>query len=320
VTFATPWLLSLLPLAALVLAWRWWRRPARPVLAVADLGLFASAAGTHTSWRIRLRWLPAALRVAAVALLIVALARPQRGLAVTSIPEEGIDIALAFDVSGSMSERTQGGGFGALGPTRLDAAKEVISDFVDTLQGDRAGLVIFQARALVMSPLTLDHAALKRTVGESASDFLPDGTAIGLGLSEALNLLRDSEARSRVVVLLTDGQNNAGEVEPLQAAQLAKALGIRVYTIGFTSQRGSGEVDESMMRSIATDTGANYYDASTLDELAKAYDDIGALERSRVGERRFTRYEEFGPWIAAAALALLAVESMLRGTVLRRFP
>jgi len=286
VTFATPWLLLLLPLVALLPLWR---------------------------------WLPAALRIAALALLIVALARPQRGLAVTSIPEEGIDIALAFDVSGSMSERTQGR-LGTLGPTRLEAAKDVIQDFIDTLEGDRAGLVIFQARSLILSPLTLDHAALKRTVSETDSDLLPDGTAIGLGLSEALNLLRESEARSRVVVLLTDGQNNAGNIEPLQAAQLASALGIRVYTIGFTSQRGSGEVDVEMLRSIATDTGATYHDAATQDELAAAYEEIGALERSRVGERRFTRYEEFGPWLAGGALGLLVVEAVLRGTLLRRFP
>jgi Ca-activated chloride channel family protein len=286
---------------------------------VADLGLIARAAGPGRSWRIRLRWLPAALRAVALALLIVALARPQRGLAVTTIPEEGIDIALAFDVSGSMSERTQGT-LGTLGPTRLEAAKQVIEDFVDTLEGDRAGLVIFQGRALVMSPLTLDHAALKRTVSQTSSDLLPDGTAIGMGLSEALNLLRDSPARSRVVVLLTDGQNNAGEIEPLQAAQLASALGIRVYTIGFTSRRGSGEIDAAVLQRIASDTGATYHDASTQEDLAQAYEEIGALERSRVGERRFTRYEEFGPWLAGGALGLLVVEAVLRGTALRRFP
>ena len=168
-TFATPWLLWLLPLAAAFLLWRWLRPAPRPVLAVADLGLLAAAQRGRWTWRLRLRWLPAALQVAALALLIVALARPQRGLAVAAIPEEGIDIALAFDVSGSMSERTllPGGGFG---PTRLDAAKAVIADFVDTLEGDRAGLVIFQGRSLVMSPLTLDHAALKRTVSETRSE------------------------------------------------------------------------------------------------------------------------------------------------------
>ena len=318
-SFATPLLLLLLPLALAFPLWRWWRPASWPTLAVADLGLLAAARGDHIGWRVRLRWLPTALRVAAVALLIVALARPQRGLAVAYVPEEGIDIALAFDVSGSMGERTQLEA-GGVGPSRLVAAKRVISDFVGTLQGDRAGLVIFQGRSLVMSPLTLDHAALTRTVQGVDTGLLPDGTAIGLGISEALNLLRESKARSRVIVLLTDGQNNAGDVQPAQAAQLAQALGIRVYTIGFTTRRGSGEVDEAVLKKIATDTGATFHDASTQAELAKAYQEIGSLERSRVGERRFTRYEEFAPWLAGAALSLLVVEAVLRGTLLRRFP
>ncbi|MEZ4553516.1 MAG: VWA domain-containing protein [Dehalococcoidia bacterium] len=318
-SFGTPWLLLLLPLTALIPLWRWRRPATRPVLAVADLGQLAAAAQGTASWRLRLRWLPAALRIAAVALVIVALARPQRGLAVTTIPEEGIDIVLALDVSGSMAERTQPAG-GGLGPPRIEAAKEVIAEFADTLRGDRAGFVIFQGRSLVMSPLTLDLEALQRTVADTESGLLPDGTAIGLGLSEALNLLRESEARSRIVVLLTDGQNNAGDVEPLQAAQLAKALDIRVYTIGFTRGRGSGEVDEAMLRRIATDTEGTYHDASTQEELAAAYEEIGDLERSRIAERRFTRYEEFAPWFAAAALALLVTESVFRATVWRRFP
>lgn len=318
-TFGSPWLLLLLPLAVLVPLWHR-RRPApTPALAVPDLGLLARAAGGHASWRVRLHWLPTALRVAGVALVVVALARPQRGLAVAAIPEEGIDIVLALDVSGSMSERTLPPG-GGLGPPRIEAAKDVIEDFVDTLRGDRAGFVIFQGRSLVLSPLTLDHAALKRTVGQTESGLLPDGTAIGLGLSEGLNLLRESEARSRIVVLLTDGQNNAGDIEPVQAAQLAKALGIRVYTIGFTSRRGSGEVDETVLRRIATDTEGAYHDASTQQELEAAYDEIGALERSRVAERQFTRYEEFAPWVAGAALGLLAAEALLRSTLWRRFP
>ncbi|HRC63387.1 MAG: VWA domain-containing protein [Dehalococcoidia bacterium] len=318
-SFGTPWLLLLLPLAALIPFWQWRRPAAHPALAVADLGVLATVARDQSSWRIRLRWLPAALRVAAIALIVVALARPQRGLAVTSIPEEGIDIVLALDVSGSMAERTQPSG-GGIGPPRIEAAKDVIAQFVDTLRGDRAGFVIFQGRSLVLSPLTLDLAALKRTVHDTESGLLPDGTAIGLGLSEALNLLRDSEAHSRIVVLLTDGQNNAGDIEPVQAAQLAKALGVRVYTIGFTSRRGSGEVDETMLRRIASDTEGAYHDASTQQELAAAYDEIGALERSRVAERTFTRYEEFAPWLAAAALALLISEAALRATLLRRFP
>lgn len=319
--FATPWLLALLPLAAALLAWRRWRRPAvSPALLVVALAPIAAAAG-RAGWRVRTRWAPGALRVLALALLVVALARPQRGLAVASLPEEGIDIVLALDISGSMSERTQPG-VGGGGPTRLEAAREVIADFTGSIEGDRVGLVVFQSRALVLSPLTLDHVALRRTVRGLESGLLPDGTAVGLGLAEALNVLRDSNARSRVIVLLTDGANNAGEVAPAQAAQLAKALGIRVYTVGFVSRSAGGGagVDETTLRRIAAETQAAYYDAATEEELQRAYEAIGALERSRVAERRFTSYREFGPWLALAAIGLLVAEAGLRATVWRRHP
>ena len=317
-TFATPWLLLLVPVAALVLAWRWLRPGPRASLAVADLGLLAAAAGRHRGWRVRLRWLPAVLRAVAVLLLVLAIARPQRGLAVTFVPEEGIDIVLAFDVSGSMTERVAG--TAASRPTRLEAARTVIKDFVDSLEGDRVGLVVFQSRALALSPLTLDHEALKSAVEDADTGLLADGTAIGLGLAEALNVIRESEARSKVVVLLTDGSNNSGEIEPLQAAQLAKALDIRVYTIGFVSRRGADDIDEETLRRIAAETEAEYYDAATQADLERSYEAISKLERSRVGENRFTRYQEFGPWLAGAALALLTVEALSRATLFRRYP
>ena len=315
-TFAAPALLVLLPVLGVLFAWRRWRRPAaQPALAVNDLGLLAAAAAGG-SWRLRLRWVPDALRLLAVVALILAIARPQRGVAVTLLPEEGVDIVLALDMSGSMSQGTAGRG----APTRLEAARTVIDSFVGSLQGNRVGLVIFQARSLVMSPLTLDRDALRKTVKAIQPGLLPDGTAIGLGLAEALNLLRESDARSRVVVLLTDGENNAGEIKPLQAGQLAKALGIRVYTVGFISTRGANDVDEATLRRIATESGGAYYDAATQEELAKAYAAIATLERSHIGERRFTSYEEYAPWLIGAALALLAIETTLRASWLRRHP
>ena len=317
-TFATPALLLLLPAAAAPLILRWLRASRRPALAFADLSAVHRAADGRPSWRRRLRALPDLLRAAAVAVLIVALARPQEGLAITLLPEEGIDIVVALDASSSMEQRTSDF------VTRLAAARTVVEEFVAGLEGDRVGLVVFQSRALVLSPLTLDHDALTRAVRAVRSDLLPDGTAIGLGVSEALNLLRDSPARSRVVVLLTDGQNNAGEVEPMEAAQIASALAIRVYTIGFRADSAlapdAGGIDEATLRRIASVTGAAYYDASTERELAGAYAAIGELERSRVGERRFTSFREFAPWLAAAALALITVEAALRATALRRYP
>ncbi len=318
-TFATPALLLLLPLAALPPLWRWLRVHRQPALAVAELDVLREATQNVATWRLRLRALPELLRVAAVVMVIVALARPQEGLALTLLPEEGIDIVVALDVSSSMQQLTPDG------ETRLQAARAVVQDFVSGLEGDRVGLVIFQSRALALSPLTLDHKALNQTVRDVISGLIPDGTAIGMGLAEALNLLRDSPARSRVVVLLTDGQNNSGEVDPLDAAQVARALDVRVYTIGFVGAGGalSGfvqSVDEVSLRRIAEITDASYYNAATGAQLAQVYESIGELERSRIGERRFMSFREFAPWFAGAALALLACEAALRATALRRYP
>jgi len=320
ITFATPWVLALLLVLPVAAIWRWRWPSRRPVLVVADLGVARAAQGGG-SVRLRLRWLPGLLRLTAIALLILAVARPQRGLAITLLPEEGIDVVLAFDVSGSMLQRTPPRG-GEAGPVRLDAAKAVIEDFVAGLEGDRVGLVAFQSRALMLSPLTLDHDALLQTVRSVRTGLLPEGTAIGLGLGESVALLQDSPARSRVIVLLTDGENNAGEVDPIEAARLAEALDIRVYTIAFTGlvTPAGGAPNSSTLSRIAEITEADAYAATTEEELARAYETIGALERSRIGERRFTRFEELGPALLAGAVALLVVEGVLRATVWRRYP
>ena len=234
------------------------------------------------------------------------------------LPEDGIDIVVALDVSGSM---TQLGEPGVGAPTKLEAAQEVISEFIESLEGDRVGLVTFQSRALLLSPLTLDHDALTRQVEAAESGLIPDGTAIGLGLAEALNLLRESPARSRIVVLLTDGENNQGEVPPMQAARIAETLGIRVYTIGLHGAiRGGSQVDVRLLQQIAAVTGAGYFDAATQNELSEAYREVRRLERSRIGERRFTEFREYGPLLAIAALLLLAAEAGLRATAFRRYP
>lgn len=313
-TFSAPWLLVLVPLLLALAALRSLRPRPRPALSIAESSpVIAAAAGS--SWRIRFRWLPAALRLLALLLPVIALARPRQGLAREAIPEEGIDIVVALDVSSSMVERTPDG------RTRLESAKTVIEDFIESLEGDRVGLVVFQSRAVAMAPLTLDHEAVTRAVQDMSPGLVADGTAIGLGLAESLNLLRESPARSRVVVLLTDGQNNAGEVAPVAAADLASVLGIRVYTVGFLAASGAPtNVDAAVLAEIAEQTGGRTFDASTGEELAEAYDEIGRLERSLIGEREFTAYREFGPYLAAAALALLVHEAVLRSTWLRRHP
>ncbi len=314
-TFAAPALLIGLPAVAAFTLWRALRGSRRPALAVADLGPWRSAGSGGSSVRLRLLWVGPALRVAAAILVVVALARPRQGLAVVTIPEEGIDIVAALDVSTSMGNITE-----RFGPTRLEAARAVLEEFFGTLEGDRVGMVIFQSRALVLSPLTDDLDAMASRVRVAGPGLIEDGTAIGLGLAESVGILRESPARSRIVVLLTDGQNNTGEVTPVEAAQMAAALGVRVYTVAFLSFDGTSAVDEATLRRIAALTDASYYDARTQEELAAAYEEIGRLERSRVGERRFESFHEFGPWLVGAAALLLAVDALLASTWLRRQP
>ena len=315
-TFATPEMLWLLPPVALLSLFRL-LRPGR----VADLSIAdgdAAEAAARPTWRLRFRWLPTALRVAAVLVAIVALARPREGLAVTRLPSEGIDIVIAVDVSSSM--RISSGS--APGATRLSDAQQVVNAFVETLDGDRVGLVIFQSRALALAPLTHDLEAIQQRIDSLKSGLIVDGTAIGLGITEALTLLEESPARSRVVVLLTDGDNNIGEIQPIQAARIAQALGVRVYTIGFVSGGGlpNAVLDERTLRAVSESTDARFYNARTQEELLQAYSDIGELERSRVGERRFVAFREFTPWFLLGVLGLLLGELALRVTWLRRYP
>ncbi len=314
-TFASPELLWLLPVVLLLGLLRL-IRPTR----VADLSIAdgdAATAASRPTWRLRLRWLPTALRIAAVLVAIVALARPREGLAVTQLPSEGIDVVVAVDVSSSM---TISSGLGR-GNTRLSQAQAVIGAFVETLAGDRVGLVVFQSRALALAPLTHDLEAIKLRIDSLEPGLLADGTAIGLGITEALTLLEQSPARSRVVVLLTDGHNNAGEIDPLQAARIAQALDVHVYTIGFASGGISGiAVDGQTLRQVAESTDAKYYNARTQEELLQAYADIGQLERSRVGERRFVAFREYAPWFLVGVLVLLLGEFALRTTWFRRYP
>jgi len=315
-TFATPELLWLLPVVALLALVRLLRPTRVADLSIADRN--AADAAARPTWRLRLRWLPSALRIAAVLIAIVALARPREGLAITQLPAEGIDIVIAVDVSSSM---TISSGLGR-GSTRLSEAQEVVSAFVQTLTGDRVGLVIFQSRALALAPLTHDLDAIQSRIDSLAPGLVADGTAIGLGITESLTLLEQSPARSRVVVLLTDGHNNAGQIQPLQAARIAQALDIHVYTIGFV---GGGSlsgiaVDAQTLRAVSELTDAKFYNARTQDELLEAYADIGQLERSRVGERRFIAFREYAPWFLLGVLVLLLGELTLRVTWLRRYP
>ena len=301
-----------IPLLAL---WQLRGRQARPVLRMSSL---AGARAAVPTWRVRLRWLPAALRLAAVALIIVAVARPQSGQADTLLPQEGIDIVLVLDTSTSMRQPVVDG------DSRLEIAQRVLRSFVAERETDRLGLVVFRSRSFVLSPLTVDYSAFQSLV-DSADDLdLPNGTAIGLALADAINLLRDSKAESRTVILLSDGENNRPEVAPDEAARIAQALGIRIYTIGVTDAADESpftpfRVNETALRTIADLTDGRYFSAAP-ETLGDVYDAIDSLERSRLGPERFATVEELAPYALGLALALVAFEVLLATFAIRRMP
>ncbi len=316
--FEAPWLLLLL-LLLVPLVW-WLRRPRRApaALRLSSLGLLAQIKPT---WRVRLSpWLPL-LRILPFALMIVALARPQVGVANAQIENKGIDIVLAQDLSGSMS--SPWGPQTGPGPhdTRLTASRRLAAQFVKERKDDRIGLVGFESQTVVLSPLTDDHDALTKIIQsmDNGQDGLPDGTAIGAGLASALNILRGSPSRSRVIILLTDGQENVHQIEPSEAAKLAKALGIKVYTVGIIDPR-SQEVDTKTLKDIAEPTGGAFFSATNPQALQQVYNRINQLEKSPVQQLHYYRYDELAPWILIPALGLLLLEGALANTLFRQAP
>lgn len=330
--FATPWLLLLLivplllalrPVLARLRPFRW-GEPA--TLQYSDLRLLAIQA---PSLRQRARVVLPALRLLALFLLIVALARPQAGHSRQVISGAGVDIAIVLDISGSMASLD-------FEPNRLAAAKQVIREFIQERQYDRIGLVVFASEAFSQVPPTLDYNVLLNVLRDTQVSWdigLDSGTAIGLGLANAANMLRDSTADSRVIALLTDGANNSGQIDPLTAARIAKALGIKVYTIGVARpglaplplpdgriEYRDTEIDEETLQQIADITGGLFFRAEDRQGLQEIYDVINNLERSQVEVRTFTRYRELAAWLMVPATLLLVLEILLRQTVLRKIP
>jgi len=312
--FDWPVALALLALVPLLGLWQF-RGSTRPVVMISTLNSSRAAGPT---WRVRLRWLPAALRLLAMALLIVAVARPQSGRADTLLPQEGIDIVLVLDTSTSMRQPVING------DSRLEIAQRVLRAFVAERETDRLGLVAFRSRSFVLSPLTVDYSAFQTLVDGAGDLDLPNGTAIGLALTDAINLLRESKSESRTVILLSDGENNRPEVEPVTAARIAQALGIRIYTIGVTEAQGDAnfvpfQVNETALRTIADLTGGRYFRAAP-ETLGDVYETIDALERSRVGPERFAEVEELAPYALGFALAFVALELLLVTLLIRKMP
>lgn len=314
VRFDAPWALALLVLVAVALALEVRRERGRPGgVLFSSLGLLPARRG---SWRVRLRWLLLPIRVIGATALVLALASPQIVHASFDLPTEGIDIVLALDTSSSMTSPDLGG------QTRIAASKKAMTDFLATLKNDRVGVVIFSSEALVLSPLTFDYGAAQKLIAPlEAGKLLRDGTAIGVGLATAENVLRPSAARSRAVVLLTDGENNTGDVQPLDAAQIAKVLGMRLYTIGAVPRNArTSEVDETLMRRMSEMTGGQYYRVSDEATLREVYREIQSLEKARVGSRGFIETEDAQLPFAALGAALLVLEVILATTFLRRAP
>lgn len=277
-----------------------------------------------------LRHVPFVLRCAAFVLLVVALARPQDVDEQRRSSAEGIDIMLAVDVSGSMLARD-------FKPDRITAAKEVAGRFIADRYGDRLGLVVFAGEAFTQSPLTTDQSTLQTMLSRIRSGIIEDGTAIGNGLATAINRLRESDAKSKVIILLTDGVNNRGEIAPLMAADIAADMGIKVYTIG-VGTRGKApypvvdmfgnmsfqpmdvEIDEKTLEGIAERTGGRYFRATDNDKLQSIYDEINQLEKSKVEVTDYTVYHERFLALLLAALGVLLLEFVFSNIILKRIP
>ena len=283
-------------------------------LTISDAFVYKNA---PMSLRQRFIHLPMIIRCAAFVLIVIALARPQTRNAWDNRSVEGIDIMLAIDISTSMLTQD-------LNPNRIEAAKNVAAAFIADRPNDNIGLTVFAGEAFTQCPLTTDHASLLNLLKNvrpdlAATGLISDGTAIGMGLANAISRLKDSKAKSKVVILLTDGANNMGDISPLTAAQIAKSLGIRVYTIGVGSKRVAAyEIDATTLKSIAATGDGNFYLATNNKELRQIYSDIDKLEKSRILVKKFSKkYEAYQPF-AIAALLMLLLEMLLRLTLLRR--
>jgi len=331
-SFAHPWLLLLLALLPLV-AWFLGRqgRPAAFLYSSVQLVRSVSSTTRSKAGRVLL-----ALRWMTLALFLVGLARPQVIQSETSVKASGIDIALAIDLSGSMESED----FELKGQrvNRLEIAKDVLKKFIERRPGDRMGLVAFAGKAYIAAPLTLDHSFLVQNLERLELHSIEEGTAIGAGLSAAVNRLRDLKSKSKIVILMTDGQNNAGKVPPLTAAEAAQALGIKVYTVG-VGTRGTApfprgynlagqkvyvqvpvDIDEKTLQQIADKTGGKYFRADSTGTLRKIYDEIDKLEKTEAEVKRYVQIQELFPWVVLPGLALLLLEIALGQTVWRRLP
>jgi Ca-activated chloride channel family protein len=325
--FANPeflWLLILLPAIAYYF---WWRR--KTMVTEIQFSSLQPFDKIPVTIRERLRHMPVGLRLIGLACLIVALARPQSVLSRQNISTEGIDIVLLLDISGSMLAED-------FSPNRITAAKQVASEFIDGRQNDRIGLVIFSGESFTQCPLTTDYPVLKNLLQEVKNGMIVDGTAIGMALANGVNRLKGSNAKSKVMILLTDGVNNRGEIDPITAAKVAATYNVRVYTVGVGAQGQAPypvqtpfgirrqlipvDLDEKGLTQIAEMTGGKYYRATDNRTLKSIYKEIDQLERTKIEVTAYKRYSDlFNGWLVLGLMAVM-LEVALGSTMLRKIP
>ncbi|REK49621.1 MAG: VWA domain-containing protein [Bacteroidetes bacterium] len=318
------WLFLAIPVMIFVY---WYLRSKRP--SYLNFSGFRMLQGYRPSLRQRLLHLPFVLRILAASALIVALARPQSSSSGQNITTQGIDIVMALDISASMLAED-------LKPNRIEAAKKVAEQFIDSRPNDRIGLVVFSGESFTQCALTTDHAVIKNLFKGIQSGMLADGTAIGEGLATAVNRIRNSTAKSKVIILLTDGVNNIGAIAPLTAGEIARTFGIRVYTIGVGTkglapypfktpfgiqyQNMEVQIDEEVLQQIAQESGGKYFRATSTAKLKEIYDDIDKMEKTKISVTEYShKSEEFYP-LAFLAVILLGIEVLLRNTLLKTLP
>ena len=306
-TLLNPEYLYLLLLLIPVVGWYIWKlRKARATIQLSSI--FGLLNKRYRGFRVWLIHVPFVLRVALIILVSIALSRPQLSDSWETESTEGIDIMMAMDISGTMLEED-------LKPTRLEAAKEVAKEFILARPNDQIGLVLFAGESFTQCPMTTDHAVLLDLFESVEFGMIKNGTAIGLGLANAVNRMKDSSSKSKVVILLTDGSNNRGDIDPETAAEIAQTYGIRVYAIGVGSY--GDDFDEETLKKIAEMTGGEYFRATDNNSLRDIYDQIDKLEKTKIRAREYSkRTESFMPFLWAA-LACLILELLIRHFVLR---
>ena len=320
------YLFLLLLLIPLIVGYVLSHKKADASLQISDASVYSQAPKSYKNYLIHM---PFILRMLVLSLLIMVLARPQTTNSWQNSEMEGIDIMLAIDVSTSMLAED-------LKPNRLEAAKQVAAEFINGRPNDNIGITLFAGESFTQCPLTVDHTVLLNLIKDVQCGLIEDGTAVGMGIANAVSRLKDSKAKSKVVIALTDGTNNRGDISPLTAAEIAKSFGIRVYTIGVGTNgmapypyQVAGtvqyvnlpvEIDEKMLSDIANITQGNYFRATSNSKLEEVYQEIDKLEKTKLSVRQFSKRDEKYEWFALAALFCILLEVLLRNTILKKIP